>query len=260
MVSAVAGTVSVALVYGIGRRLDLELHAFELHAADRHLVTGRQYDFAAFGLDDPAVLDVRRNQYDVSALPRLDPALVDDRACAFSALELELAREEVAIEHLQARADEARGVDHRARADQDAGGIDEEDAAVGLQRSVDLGDVGRSVARLVDGADHGLERVRKQRLLLPPACLFFAAAEFDELAQLQTVGDDGRGVLAVLLIALDVSNVYLHEQIGLFLGLGRGKAKRCDGDDDGDMPQRSAGSRERAQLCRDHQSGHCAAR
>jgi hypothetical protein len=141
----------------VGRRLDLELHAFEVHAGDRHALTGGEHDLAAFGLDDAAVLNVRRYEHDVPALPRLDPAVVHDRARAAVTLELQLPGEEVRVLHAQSRADEARGIDHRAGADQDAGRIDQEYAPVGTERAVNPRNV---------GADDAVEHRTRSRLLV----------------------------------------------------------------------------------------------
>jgi hypothetical protein len=71
-----------------------------------------------------------------------DPTLVHDRSGVRITLELELAGEEIRVEHVERRRDEPGGIDHSTGADHYPRGVDEEDAAVREKLTLDLRDIG----------------------------------------------------------------------------------------------------------------------
>jgi hypothetical protein len=150
------GDQSADVENAVGRHLDFELHAVRIEAADGELLPRSEQQLAARRLDEPAVFDVRRDQHDIAAVTGADPSLVDDVSGIRTALELQPAGKEIGVEHVQRRADESRRVDDRARSDQDACRIDQEDTAVRKQLALNPGNV---------GADHAVEHRARGRLL-----------------------------------------------------------------------------------------------
>ena len=119
-----------------------------------HALAGGEDDLALGAGDNAVVLDVGRDEVDEAAARRGDGAVIDDLARAADILQLELAGERVAVTEAQAGGDETGGVDARAGADGDAVGVDEVDAAVGLQLPQD-----RRLFRAGDAVQHCALRV-----------------------------------------------------------------------------------------------------
>ena len=115
----------------------------------------REHDLAAGRGDHAVVLDRRRDEIDRPARVGVDRARVHHLAGVAGVGETELAGEEILVRHVQARSDEAGGVDQRARADRHAVGIDQEHATIREQ----LSEQGR-VLGPGDAVEHRARRAR----------------------------------------------------------------------------------------------------
>ena len=121
------------------RALHLERDVVQVTARDFHHLARSQHDVAAVAGDHRVAVhaNVGGNQVDI-AVARTDAALgLDGAGCAL-ALELELARLEVGIVHVQGGRHETLGVNDAARAKYHAIRVHQEHPAVGAERAINL--------------------------------------------------------------------------------------------------------------------------
>ena len=94
------------------------------------------------GGDDAAVIDIRGNQIDLAAILGGEAACVADVLCVSTGGVVMIAGMEICIAQVEGGGNQAGYVNGRTSSKQDAVGIDQKHASVGLQAAQDAAGVG----------------------------------------------------------------------------------------------------------------------